>query len=115
MSRRRQAQDLRDAAPEFEYAVEVLPPGRVGFRRWRWELWRGGWLLASGWRTTPRDAERALFTAASRSAHDRLGVRALRPESARALGRFVAGAAVAVDCGSFTCRLVPRGADALAA
>jgi len=106
---------VQGPVPEFEYAIEPLPPGRVGFRRWRFELWRGSWLLASGWRTSPRDAERALCTAASRSAHDELGVRALRPKAARALGRFMAGAVVQVDCGVTTCVLVPRGDAAVAA
>jgi hypothetical protein len=87
----------------------------VSFRRWRWELWRGGWLLASGWRTTPHAAERALCAAASRSAHDALGVRVLRPHSARALDRFLGGAVVRVDCGAVTCVLEPRGGEALAA
>src|SRR5918997_7130488 len=77
--------------PAFEYALHPLPPGRVGFRRWRWELWEGALLLASGWRVTPRDAERALRTAASRRAHERIGVRALRPQAARELDSFATG------------------------
>ena len=32
---------------EFSYAVETLPPGRLPFHRWRWELWQGAWLLAA--------------------------------------------------------------------
>ena len=106
---------MQGHTPEFEYAVEVLPPGRVGFRRWRWELWQSGSLLASGWRTAPRDVERALCTAASRCAHEWLGVRALRPDRAHALDRFVAGAALRVDCGALTCVLTPRAQAAAAA
>jgi hypothetical protein len=94
--------------PAFEYALEALPPGRVGFRRWRWELWRGAALLACGWRTSPDGAERALRTAASRRAHELLGVRALRPDRARALGVFRPGAVVHVECGAITCVLAPR-------
>jgi hypothetical protein len=97
--------------PAFEYALHPLPPGRVGFRRWRWELWEGALLLASGWRVTPRDAERALRTAASRRAHERIGVRALRPDAARELDRFVWGGSVRLDCGAVGCVLVPRGED----
>ena len=93
----------------FEYALHPLPRGRVGFRRWRWELWEGALLLASGWRLTPRDAERALRTAASRRAHERIGVRVLRPELARELDRFVPGGSTRLDCGAVSCVLMPRG------
>ena len=102
-----------DAPPEvpvFTYAMELLPPGRLGPRRWRWELWDGAALLACGWRLSPRDAERALRTAASRRAHERLGVRALRPDRSEALDRFLPGATVRVDCGIATCVLAPRAA-----
>ena len=103
------------AVPQLAYAFEPLPPGRVGFRRWRWQLWRGGRLLASGWRTTPRDAERAICAAASRSVHEWLGLHVLRPHAARPLGAFLPGAPLDVDCGSFTCRVLPRVGDAVAA
>ena len=92
----------------FQYLIEPLPRGRVGFRRWRYELWRGATLLDSGWRLSPRDAERALCTAASRRTHERAGVRALRPDRAHALDRFIAGAVVRVHCGIATCVLAPR-------
>ena len=98
-------------AISFEYELETLPPGRVGFRRWRWRLWHGASLLASGWRTSSLSAERALQAAASRRVHELLGVRALRPERAHALDRFAAGAAVRVDCGPATCLLAPRAAE----
>ena len=95
--------------PVFDYALHPLPPGRVGFRRWRWELWEGTLLLASGWRVTPHDAERALRTAASRRAHERIGLRVLHPGHARAVDRFVPGLPVRLDCGAVACVLVPRG------
>ena len=69
---------------EFAYALYPLPPGRLPFRRWKWELWHGPVLRASGWRTSPAHAERALRTAASYWAHEALGLRALRPERAHA-------------------------------
>ncbi len=99
-------------AAAFEYDLRELPPGRVPFRRWRFELWHGAALLRSGWRVTPHDAERALRTAASRRAHDLIGVKPLRPESARALSPFKPGATVMLDCGALTCVLVPRREDA---
>src|SRR3954469_24361837 len=101
--------------PELHYVLDVLPPGRFPFRRWRWELWHGPRLLATGWRTTERHAEHALRTAASRFAHRVLGVHALRPEANAVPGGFRAGAPVRVDCGAVTCLLLPRSAQADAA
>jgi hypothetical protein len=105
---------VQEVLPRFEYAVEPLPPGRVGFRRWRWQLWHGAVLLASGWRLSPRDAERALFKAAARRAHELLGVHALRPEAAEPLERFFPGASVRIACGAAMCLIAPRREDATA-
>jgi hypothetical protein len=69
--------------------------------------------VASGWRTAPAAAERALVTAASRRVHQVLGLRALHPHHARPLDRFTGGA-VRVDCGPALCRLALRGEDAAA-
>jgi hypothetical protein len=102
-------------SPEFEYDLRELPPGRVPFRRWRFELWHGAHLLRTGWRITPHDAERALRTAASRRSHDLIGVKPLRPENTRALNPFRAGATVMLDCGAVRCVLTPRRLDAQAA
>jgi hypothetical protein len=96
--------------PELHYVLDVLPPGRFPFRRWRWELWHGPVLLATGWRTSEGHAERALRTAASRFAHRVLGVHPLRPERTAVPGGFQAGSVVRVDCGAVSCWLRPRGA-----
>jgi hypothetical protein len=96
--------------PELQYALRVMPPGRGGYRRWRWELWHGPRLLATGWRMSERHAERALRTAASRFAHRVLGLHPLRPELAAATGAFAPGAAVRIQSGAVSCRLVPREA-----
>jgi hypothetical protein len=93
---------------EFAYTFSVLPPGRIGFRRWRWELWHGPALVAAGWRLSPSHAERALRTAASRMAHRLLGVHALRPDQTHAASGFAPHGVVDVDCGAVACRLVPR-------
>ena len=98
-------------SPSFEYDLRELPPGRVPFRRWRYALWDGSRLVRSGWRVSPRDAERALRVAASQRAHAAIGVKPLRPESARPLGPFGPGAVVRLDCGAVTCVLAPRGSD----
>jgi hypothetical protein len=100
--------------PELYYVLDVLPPGRMPFCRWRWELWHGPRLLATGWRTSERHAESALRTAASRFAHRVLGLHPLRPEAATVAGGLRAGTRVRVDCGAVSCWLVPR-ADSLAA
>jgi hypothetical protein len=99
------------AAPdqfEFSYTFHPLPPGRLGFRRWRWELWHGPALVAAGWRLSPQHAESALRTAASRLAHRLLGVHVLHPERTTAISGFAPDGAVHVDCGAVACRLVPR-------
>jgi hypothetical protein len=104
---------------EFLYAVEPLPPGRLPFHRWRWELWQGAWMLAAGWCTAPAQAERALLRAASRRVHELRGVRALRPDRAEPLdGAPGRGRTTRVDTGAGVCVLVPRepaGATAQAA
>jgi hypothetical protein len=94
--------------PELHYHLEALPPGRFPFRRWRWELWYGPRLLATGWRTSERHAEHALRTAASRFAHRVLGLQPLRPEATAVPGGFRAGSPVRLDCGAVTCLLLPR-------
>src|SRR3954469_13932046 len=85
-----------DAAtePELLYALHPMPPSRGGFRRWRWELWHGPRLLATGWRMSERHAERALRTAAARFTHRVLGLHPLRPEVHEATGAFGPGAVV---------------------
>ena len=94
--------------PTLYYALHPLPPGRFAFRRWRYELWHGSHLLATGWRTSEQHAERALRTAASRFAHRLLGVRPLRPEATSVPGGFYPGEPARVECGAVACMLVPR-------
>jgi hypothetical protein len=98
-----------ERSPAFEYDLRLLPRGRFTFRRWRFELWHGAVLRAAGWRTSPREAERALRTAAAYWAQDAAGVRPPRPDRARALDRFALGATVRIDCGPVACVLTPRG------
>jgi len=94
---------------EFHYAVHTLPPGRLPFHRWRWELWQGAWMLAAGWCTAPADAQRALLRAASRRVHELRGVRALRPDRARLLDGLHPARSARVDTGAGLCLLVPLG------
>jgi hypothetical protein len=102
--------------PELHYALDLLPPGRLPFRRWRYELWSGPVLLASGWRTSERAVERALRTHAARYAHRLLGLHPLRPDAASFGGAFRPGAPARVECGgAVTCLLLPRAAHADAA
>ena len=101
--------------PTLLYALELMPPGRFPFRRWRWELWSGPLLLASGWRTSERQAERALRTFAARIAFAKLGVHPLRPEDAAASGSLTSGRPARVQCGEVSCLLLPRAADELSA
>ena len=82
---------------EFAYALYALPPGRLPFRRWRWELWHGPTLVASGWRLARPDA-------GARAARARRGVRlpAVRPPRA---------AARRARPGARTCGPAPRSAS----
>ena len=111
-SRRRSAATLVGAMPiveglSFSYVIHELPRDRLPFRRWRFELWHGARLEAAGWRTTERDASRALRKHGSRVAHGMFG---LRPPatSPRPLPRFRPGAAVRVQHSGD--RLRPRAA-----
>lgn len=101
---------MQEDVPEYHYTVEPLPPSRLG-RRWRWQLFRGERLVAGGWRLGERSALLALRTAASRAAHERLGLHALRPEQAVTDRHFIPGATVALISGAVTLRLVPRELD----
>jgi hypothetical protein len=92
---------------EFRYAVQTLPPGRLPFHRWRWELWQDAWMLAAGWCTAPADAHGALLKAASRRVHELRGVRALRPDRVRPLDALRPGRPVRIDTGAGLCLLVP--------
>jgi len=85
--------------PAFTWSIRTLPPGRLPFRRWRYEIWQGAVLVAAGWRTTPAAAELAVRTAAVRRAHDLLGVRVLRPERHTLRGTLRPGAEAEVSCG----------------
>jgi hypothetical protein len=104
---------LPDArVPELSYVLHQLPPGRFPFRRWRWELWHGPSLLATGWRTSERQAERALRTAASRFTHRLVGLHPLRPDQTAVRRGTFPGGTAHVDCGAVSCLLVPRALGA---
>jgi len=95
---------------EFRYVLHVLPPGRLPFRRWRWELWHGPHMLAAGWRVTERDAGRALCTHAAAFAHRLFGLPA--PKKQPPPADLKPGAVRRLVLGAVTCRLVPRGLEA---
>lgn len=94
-----------DEVPVFEYAVEPLR----GRTRWRWELWDGATLAAAGWHVTSRHAEIAVRTAAAARAHERLGLRVLRPALKRAVAAS-GGRGSRIELGSVGCELVARAA-----
>ena len=95
--------------PAFTWSLRPLPPGRLPFRRWRYELWQGAALVAAGWRTAPAAAALAVRTAAVRRAHDLLGVCVLRPERHAFRGALRPGAEAEVSCGPV--RAVLRARD----
>jgi hypothetical protein len=95
----------------FSYVVHELPRDRLPFRRWRFELWHGARLEAAGWRSTERDALRALRKHGSRVAHAMFG---LHPPAEDALsgGGFRPGATIRVLHGGIAFALVPRQLEA---
>jgi hypothetical protein len=94
---------------ELHYAMDLLPAARFPFRRWRWELWNGGQLLAAGWRLNPLHAQRAVRVRALRYAHRVHGLHPLRLESGQPPETsWSGGAAVTIDWGELRVVLTPR-------
>jgi hypothetical protein len=91
----------------FRYAFHELPPGRVPFRRWRWELWHGSRLEAAGWRLSRRDAERAIHARAVRAGHAMFGLRPPGPDVLARAPELHPGMAMRVDVGAMSFSLVP--------
>jgi hypothetical protein len=92
---------------ELNYVLDLLPAGRFPFRRWRWELWNGGLLLAAGWRLNPLHAQRALRMRALRHAHRVHGLHPLHLENGTDEPKW-AGGPVTIDWGELRVVLTPR-------
>jgi hypothetical protein len=93
---------------ELDYVITLLPPGRFPFRRWRWELWSGQQLLATGWRMNVLHAQRALRAYATRHAHRLHGLHPLRPEAGPAFEGEWRGRRVTLEYGDLRVELIPR-------
>jgi hypothetical protein len=101
---------------QFQYALYPLPPGRLPFYRWRWELWHGRTLVASGWRVSRPQAGRALRTHAAEFGHRLFGLPAPeRPDPHAPGGDINPGAALRLAIGPITCQLLPRALELPAA
>ena len=100
---------------KFGYALHELPPGRLPFRRWRWELWHGATLVAAGWRLSRPQAGRALRMSAAEVGHRRFGVPAPPRDGTGAGGDLRPGTAERLAIGPITCMLVPRALELPAA
>ena len=96
---------------QFAYALHPLPPGRLPFKRWRWELWHGATLIAAGWRLSRPQAGRALRVRAAEFGHRLFGLPFPAPDLDSAGGDLRPGAAERVTIGSVTCLLVPRALE----
>ena len=96
---------------QFTYALHPLPPGRLPFKRWRWELWHGATLLAAGWRLSRPQAGRALRLAAAEFGHRLFGLPAPTRTPADGHGDLLPGAAERVVIGPITLMLVPRALE----
>jgi len=95
---------------QFGYALHELPPGKLPFRRWRWELWHGSTLVAAGWRITRPQAGRALRHSAAEFGHRLFGLRP-PPRDAVAGDDLRPGTAERLAIGPITCLLVPRALE----
>jgi hypothetical protein len=100
---------------QFSYALHPLPPGRVPFRRWRWELWHGATLIAAGWRLSRPQAGRALRLSAAEFGHRLFGLPTPPREHPDAGGDLRPGTAERLAIGPITCMLVPRALEPRAA
>ena len=103
---------MQEDVPEYHYTVEALGPSRLG-HRWRWQLFLGERLVAGGWHLGERRAMLALRTAATRNAHERVGLLALRPARTVVDRPLLPGATVRLMSGAVACVLVPRPAAGL--
>jgi hypothetical protein len=100
---------------DLTYELELLPAGRIPFRRWRWTLWHGGRLLAAGWRVSAPHAQRAVRVHALRYAHRLHGLHPLRVDQAGESETRWAGGPVAIDWGDLRVVLTPRAMAGAAA
>jgi hypothetical protein len=95
----------------FAYALYPLPPGRLPFRRWRWELWHGANLVAAGWRLARPDAGRALRVHASEFGHRLFGLPVPVRDPKAGRGDLRPGSAERLAIGAISCTLVPRALE----
>jgi hypothetical protein len=93
---------------ELNYVLDLLPAGRFPFRRWRWELWNDGQMLAAGWRLNPLHAQRAMRLRALRYAHRVHGLHPLHLESVADADSKWPGGPVTIDWGELRVVLTPR-------
>jgi hypothetical protein len=96
---------------QFAYALYALPPGRLPFGRWRWELWHGATMVAAGWRLSRPQAGRALRLHAAEFGHRLFGLPVPAREPQTGADDLRPGAAERLAIGSITCLLVPRALE----
>ncbi len=97
---------------QFAYALYPLPPGRLPFGRWRWELWHGATMVAAGWRLSRPQAGRALRLHAAEFGHRLFGLPVPERRPGTGAGDLRPGTAERLAIGSVTCLLVPRALEA---
>jgi hypothetical protein len=94
---------------EFAYSLYPLPPGRLPFARWRWELWHGSNLVAAGWRLARPDAGRALRQRAAEFGYRLFGLPV--PDDRIPRADLQPGTTERLAIGPITCLLVPRALE----
>ena len=96
---------------QFSYALHPLPPGRLPFARWRWELWHGSTLVAAGWRLSRPQAGRALRLQAAAFGHRLFGLPAPVRDPQAGRGDLLPGRAERLSIGPVTALLLPRALE----
>jgi hypothetical protein len=96
---------------EFAYNLYLLPPGRMPFQRWRWELWHGPQLVAAGWRLGRPDAGRALRVYAAEHGHRLFGLPVPPRDPRTGRGDLPPGTTERLAIGPITALLVPRALE----
>jgi hypothetical protein len=96
---------------EFAYSLYPLPPGRLPFGRWRWELWHGSNLVAAGWRLARPDAGRALRARAAEFGYRLFGLTAPAGGTEVLRGDLQPGTTERLAIGPISLLLVPRALE----
>lgn len=93
------------------YSLYPLPPGKLPFWRYRWEIWHGARLIAAGWRTSRSAAERAVQVFGAEYGHELVGLRPPPRDPRVPVEPLPPGVARRLQVGPVSLQLVPRALE----